>query len=435
MTAMTDVPLISPNALNLHTKLVSFSQAAVCLLAHHLRISTTQAALLSVQTAYIFPMLMERHLLTGSGDKLQAQNLAIEKHLDMHTLPNLLVRHFELNDETLTALQQKTNVPTNKIQAGFDIMAQLCLYVIQTLFAHSNLNRADKLEFFKIQRLFWQDEQILWAAMLKIDSQKPNYQVSDYYKKLGGARKRFDNGQWALPNHAWLFELIDTINQLPPLKIGRAIKQTSLPTNKARHPWLASAIRHKAALIATLIFVGMAVASLALFDKKTPAPTSPTPKAVPQDIAIVRTDDAPSDDKPAQAQNSDSSADDSSADNSKKDNSSKDTSLDISAAKSTKQQKSDDKPSATKPSATKQSSNTKPSKKSEQANQKQASSKNKKDSKNKPVDTLKSTKTQTTKKTAQPKKMAKQPKNPTKNPKRTNRQTDDVGALFLERNT
>lgn len=434
MTAMTDVPLISPNALNLHTKLVSFSQAAVCLLAHHLRISTTQAALLSVQTAYIFPMLMERHLLTGSGDKLQAQNLAIEKHLDMHTLPNLLVRHFELNDETLTALQQKTNVPTNKIQAGFDIMAQLCLYVIQTLFAHSNLNRADKLEFFKIQRLFWQDEQILWAAMLKIDSQKPNYQVSDYYKKLGGARKRFDNGQWALPNHAWLFELIDTINQLPPLKIGRAIKQTSLPTNKARHPWLASAIRHKAALIATLIFVGMAVASLALFDKKTPAPTSPTPKAVPQDIAIVRTDDAPSDDKPAQAQNSDSSADDSSADNSKKDNSSKDTSLDISAAKSTKQQKSDDKPSATKPSATKQSSNTKPSKKSEQANQKQASSKNKKDSKNKPVDTLKSTKTQTTKKTAQPKKMAKQPKNPTKNPKRTNRQTDDVGALFLERN-
>lgn len=435
MTAMTDVPLISPNALNLHTKLVSFSQAAVCLLAHHLRISTTQAALLSVQTAYIFPMLMERHLLTGSGDKLQAQNLAIEKHLDMHTLPNLLVRHFELNDETLTALQQKTNVPTNKIQAGFDIMAQLCLYVIQTLFAHSNLNRADKFEFFKIQRLFWQDEQILWAAMLKIDSQKPNYQVSDYYKKLGGARKRFDNGQWALPNHAWLFELIDTINQLPPLKIGRAIKQTSLPTNKARHPWLASAIRHKAALIATLIFVGMAVASLALFDKKTPAPTSPTPKAVPQDIAIVRTDDAPSDDKPAQAQNSDSSADDSSADNSKKDNSSKDTSLDISAAKSTKQQKSDDKPSATKPSATKQSSNTKPSKKSEQANQKQASSKNKKDSKNKPVDTLKSTKTQTTKKTAQPKKMAKQPKNPTKNPKRTNRQTDDVGALFLERNT
>ncbi len=413
MTAMTDVPLISPNALNLHTKLVSFSQAAVCLLAHHLRISTTQAALLSVQTAYIFPMLMERHLLTGSGDKLQAQNLAIEKRLDMHTLPNLLVRHFELNDETLTALQQKTNVPTNKIQAGFDIMAQLCLYVIQTLFAHSNLNRADKLEFFKIQRLFWQDEQILWAAILKIDSQKPNYQVSDYYKKLGGARKRFDDSQWALPNHAWLFELIDAINQLPPLKIGRAIKQTSPPTNKARHPWLASAIRHKTALIATLIFVGMAAASLALFDKKTPTPTSPTPKAIPQDIAIVRTDDAPSDDKPTQAQNSDSSADNPSADNSKKDNSSKDTSLDISATKSTKQQKSDDKPSATK-----QSSNTKPSKKSEQTNQKQASSKNKKDSKNKPVDTPKSTKTQPTKKDSAAKKDGKTTKKSDQKPQK-----------------
>ncbi len=329
----SQITLIDPRWINLHTLLGDYLSGSVALFADRFELSLPVANILVNDArdisvlcliANITPPTPQNAKKPSPKAHLKHQKILELSVLDTQTLDTLMPMLDSLGDKhsVATALLSKKYPHIHQRAIG-DILAMVATisnYYADKLAYIGKLNHEEKATWLTLQWLFVKDLYPL-AQDLNITPTLPNLAYSDYQSKLGKDAIIFDDSTYTVPSYRWLIEFAQYLQTLPPqtLLIGKTLGEIAIddtpttdtaetPQAQNKHgdgifgkylkkiglPWLIASV---------LILLIIAFSLWRVFkptQDNTPTPPPSNEPAVIQDVAIVRVDDDKTQQSPTQ---------------------------------------------------------------------------------------------------------------------------------------
>lgn len=314
MTIVAPPTHINPYLVDIRTLLSHYLKNLPTILAHHLQVSIAKTRL-AVQYGIeaIILGLHDSHEVPSPSPTLQQ---AFAKPIHLETLHKIhaeaVVHDFFHSKEnsiikTLSEASQLTQ-PQSRVALGMTIA--LTKDYLGHIIQHKKLTDHEYRQWLDLQYFFANANPLSWALP---SIPKPTHLTyNDYQAKLGKtATQSFDDGVVKLPNYRWLLELANTIktHHQNIIILGKSLpmvntKATPTKTNQSNTnhtdkskiaiftAWLAAKKTPLALFGTTLLVVIGLVGWWYLNQPKPESEQSQTTETIPQDVAIVRIDDA-----------------------------------------------------------------------------------------------------------------------------------------------